>query len=253
MDTHSKTNVEFRNEVNEALARHELSFDQMNSVLQAVLIELQTLRTSRNQNPNSSDINPFAPEGSSHPHTSRSLTSNGQPQHHLKLSFPRFDGNDPTGWVYKAEQYFDFKDIAPAQQVQLASFHVEGIALQWHRWLNKLRGPLTWGEFIKAMLLCFGPTEYEDPSESLTRLQDDIRIDIKIKQPHTLANAIGVTRLIEERNQLQKKPSPPARSSPTMMAPRAPTNLATSILGPPPFQRTNPPPTSFHRITNQEA
>jgi len=110
MDTRGKSNAEFHNEVNEALARHESSFDQVNSALQAVLIELQALRTSRNPNPNSPEINPFAPESSSQFHTSRSLNANGQQHPQLKLSFSRFDGNDPTGWVYKAEQYFDFNN-----------------------------------------------------------------------------------------------------------------------------------------------
>lgn len=102
-----------------------------------MLIELQALRTIQNPNPNSLEINPFTLEGSSQFHTSRSFNTNGQPHSHLKLSFPRFDDNDPTGLVYKTEQYFDFQDITPAQQVQLASFHLDGIALQRHRWLNK--------------------------------------------------------------------------------------------------------------------
>ncbi|KAL5845199.1 hypothetical protein ACOSQ4_011157 [Xanthoceras sorbifolium] len=97
--------------------------------------------------------------------------SPNQNNHHLKLNFPKFDGEDPTGWVSKSEQYFDFKAVPPEQQVQLASFHLEGIALQWHRWLTKYRGPVTWREFTKALLLCFGPTDYEDPSEALTRLK----------------------------------------------------------------------------------
>ncbi|GFZ11781.1 isochorismatase family protein [Actinidia rufa] len=36
-------------------------------------------------------------------------------------------------------------------------------------------------------------------------LRDDIRLDIKIKQPCTLAETIGVARLIEERNSLHKR------------------------------------------------
>ncbi|RVW22502.1 Transposon Ty3-G Gag-Pol polyprotein [Vitis vinifera] len=92
-----------------------------------------------------------------------------------------------------------------------------------------------------SIFLKFGLTEYEDPSEALSRLKqtaivatyqeaferlshqvdglpkpfligcfivglrDDIRLDIKIKQPHMLAGAIGVARLIEECNLLQKK------------------------------------------------
>lgn len=99
---------------------------------------------------------------------------------------------------------------------------------------DKISGPLTWEEYTKAILLRFGPTDYEDPSEALTRLKqtssveayqesfeklshrvdglpenffvgcfivglrDDIRLDVKIKQPKTLADASGVARLIEE-------------------------------------------------------
>ncbi|RVW53532.1 hypothetical protein CK203_092398 [Vitis vinifera] len=70
-----------------------------------------------------------------------------------QLSFPKFNGNDPTGWIYEAKQYFEFKNITPEQEVQLASFHLEGIALQWHRWMTKFRGPLTWDEFTKAVQL----------------------------------------------------------------------------------------------------
>lgn len=136
MDTRGKTNAEFHNNVNEILARHDTSFDQVNVVLQEVLTELQALRASYSQNTSPRD-------DSSHPHTSRSNIINDHPHQHLKLSFPKFNGDDPTGWIYKVKQYFDFKNIAPEQQVQLASFHLEGIALQWHRWLTKFRGPLT--------------------------------------------------------------------------------------------------------------
>ena len=101
-----------------------------------------------------------------------------------------------------------------------------------HLWQNKCR-----------ILLRFGPANYKDPSEALTRLKqtltvvacqeafeklshqvdglpenfligyfitglrDVIRLDVKIKQPSTLVDTIGVARLIKERHQLQKKPS----------------------------------------------
>jgi uncharacterized coiled-coil protein SlyX len=65
MDTRGKSNVEFRNEVNEVLLRHESSFDQVNATLQVVLTELQDLRTTRNLSSNSPEINPFANEESS--------------------------------------------------------------------------------------------------------------------------------------------------------------------------------------------
>lgn len=175
MDTRNKTNAEFRSEVSKILARHESSFNQANAALQTVLTELQALRTLHNSNTVNSEINPFAPTDSSHhpnqPSPSHHSPNTDRPHHHIKLSFPTFNGKDPTGWVYKAEPYFEFQNITPNQQVQLASFHLEGIALQWHRWLMKFHGPLTWVEFTKAVHLRPGPTDYEDPSEALTRLK----------------------------------------------------------------------------------
>ena len=175
MDTRGKTNAEFRNEVSEILARHGSSFDQVNATLQTVLTELQALRVSRSSNTVNAETNSFAPAESSQNRNQPSPSLHGpttdRTHHHINLSFPKFNGEDPSGWIYRAEQYFDFKDIAPDQQVQLASFHLEGIALQWQRWLMKFRGPLSWEEFTKAVLLRFGPTDYEDPSEALSRLK----------------------------------------------------------------------------------
>jgi hypothetical protein len=294
MDTRDKSNAEFRNEVNEILVRHETSFDQVNATLQVVLTELQSLHTTRPQNTNSPEINPFSNKESSHQQNPHRHPINSHQHHSLKLSFPKFNGDDPTAWIYKAELYFEFQNIMPNQQVQLASFHLEGIALQWHRWLIKFRGPLTWDEFTKAIQQRFSPTDYEDPSEALTRLKQnttvaayqeaferllsqvdglpekfliscfiaglrgEIRLDVKIKQPHSLADVIGVARLIEERNQLQKRAPLPIRSVPppipASVLAKPSANPTAGVLGPAQGPRlpvsSN---TSFHRITNQEA
>ncbi|KAL5769060.1 hypothetical protein ACOSQ2_015843 [Xanthoceras sorbifolium] len=261
METRGKINAEFRNEVNEILARHESSFDQVNAILQAILTELQSLRISRSPHKVNTELNPFAPRESSHRPDQPYF--NNRSHHHLKLSFPKFNGEDPTGWVYKAEQYFYFKSIAVDQQVQLASFHLEGIALQWYLWFTKFKGPLTWDEFNQVVLQRFGPIDFEDPSEALTRFKqttmvttyqetfeklshrvdDEIRLNVKIKQPSTLTDTIVVARLIEERNQLQKIPS----SQPTLVATKANPNPTAGLLGPPP----NKTPTTFQRITSQ--
>jgi hypothetical protein len=140
------------------------------------LTELQALRTTRHQNTNSPEINPFSNEESSHQQTPHRHPINNHQHHNLKLSFPKFNGDDPTGWIYKAEQYFQFQNIVSNQQVQLTSFHLEGIELQWHRWLTKFRGPLAWDEFTKAIQQRFSPTDYEDPSKALTRLKQNTTV-----------------------------------------------------------------------------
>ena len=94
--------------------------------------------------------------------------------------------------------------------------------MQWHRWLTKFQGPLSCANFTATLLHRFGPTDFDDPSEALTRLKqtttvevyqdeferisqlidalpenhligcfiaglkDDIRLDVKLKKPRTL-------------------------------------------------------------------
>lgn len=224
-------------------------------------------------------------------HTSNATHDHNQA--HLKLNFPTFGGSDPTGWIFRAEQDFEFKGINPQQQVQLASFHLEGVALQWYRWFTKFRGPSTWVEFTQAILRRFGPTDYDDPSEALgclkqvttmaayqeqfeqlshrvdnlpkshlvgsfiAGLKDDVRLDVHVKQPRTLSDAISVARLIEEGNNLQRRPSFPTHPASTTPPSRLQPNTTASILGPSPPQKTTPMATpsqlSFRRITGQES
>jgi hypothetical protein len=211
------------------------------------------------------------------------------------LNFPIYRGDeDPTGWIFKAEQYFEFKGIELTQQVQLASFHLEKLALQWYRWFTRDRGPMNWAEFTKVILKRFGPTDYDDPSEALSRLKqttsviayqevferlshkvdglpenfligsfiaglkDDIRIDVRVKQPKTLSETISVAHLIEERNLLQRKPSSNFRSAMPNYNHRAQPTTTMGLLGPPPMQPATQPtgnrfPGPIRRITSQEA
>jgi len=68
-------------------------------------------------------------------------------------------------------------------------------------------------------------------------LRDEIRLDIKIKQPRTLANTIGVARLIEERNQLKKRGPLSIQSVPnpvpTSVIAKTSPNPTAGVLGPP--------------------
>jgi hypothetical protein len=154
MDTRGKSSVEFCNKVNETLVRHEASFDQL-------IVALQTILASRSSWHQPICIGIFFPS-SNRPPSVASFDHPHPPQ--LKLHFPKFNGEDLIGWLYRAEQYFEFQNIRAAQRVQLAAFHPEGIALQWFRWLTKLCGPLTWDELTQAISLRFSPTEYEDPA-----------------------------------------------------------------------------------------
>ncbi|RVW26324.1 Transposon Tf2-12 polyprotein [Vitis vinifera] len=193
-----KTNVEFRNDDNEILARHDTSFDQVNAVLQEVLTELQALRASHNQN-----------------------------------TSPRDDSSHPT--------YFS--------------------------WLTKFCGPLTWDEFTKAVQLRFGPTDYKDPSEALTRLKQTTsvaayqeafeRLSYQVDGlPESFLIGCFIAGLRDEIR-IDRKPNQQTRFQPASLTPKASLNPTTGVLGPPPNQRmnqsSNAQPATFLRITNQEA
>jgi hypothetical protein len=94
-----------------------------------------------------------------------------------KLDFPRYSGDDPTVWLDRVVQYFDYKQTSEDQRVSLAAFHLESEANQWWQWMKKVykeeRLPITWEAFEKELLIQFGPTEVEDYDEALSRIQQD--------------------------------------------------------------------------------
>lgn len=50
----------------------------------------------------------------------------------MKLDFPRFDGKNPTGWQFKAKQYFSYHNVPATQWLIIASLNLEGEALEWY-------------------------------------------------------------------------------------------------------------------------
>ncbi|KAL6313963.1 hypothetical protein AAG906_011693 [Vitis piasezkii] len=256
MDTRDKTNAEFHND---ALARHESSFDQINAALQSVLTELQVLRVSHTIPATLPEFNPFYQGDTSHPSNTVKPYTPNDPHPYLKLHFPKFNGEDPIGWIYKAGQYFEFKNISTDQQP--SSFALDQLIM---RTLLKLSHDSTDFDvaayhetFEKLSHQVDGLPEAFLVGCFITGLRDDIRLDVKIKQPKVLAYAIGVARLIEERNQLQMKLNYPSRPQPAISTSRAGPNSTSGVLSPPPNQRgsqsANVNPNTFRRITNQEA
>ncbi|GFZ05604.1 hypothetical protein Acr_17g0011760 [Actinidia rufa] len=118
-------------------------------------------------------------------------------------------------------------------------------------------GLLPWANFTATLLCRFGPTDFDDSSEGSHALETNHN------GGSTLTEAIGVARLIEERNNLQNRSNPPFRNQPSTPPHLQHSNATTTItptaglLGPPPhlestpIAETSPPP--FKRLTNQEA
>jgi hypothetical protein len=151
----------------------------------------------------------------------------------FRLEFPRFDGDNPANWSYKANQFFDFYQTPLYHRLRMASFHMEGEALIWFQDADDAGQFPTWDAFLQALLTRFGPT-YDDPMEALMRLRqvstvaeytsqfealsnrlrgvseqnrlscflsglkDDIRLPVRMLHPPTLGAAFGLAKLQEE-------------------------------------------------------
>jgi hypothetical protein len=150
-----------------------------------------------------------------------------------RLDFPRFDGDNPSGWMYKVNQFFAYYQTPLYQRVRMASFHMEGEALIWFQAADESGQFPTWEAFLQALLTRFGPA-YDDPMESLMRLRqtstvadytmqfealanrlrgfsepnrlscylsglkDEIRLPLRMLNPITLVAAFGLAKLQEE-------------------------------------------------------
>jgi hypothetical protein len=109
------------------------------------MTELQAMQNAQSNRTLDREVNPFAAGETSHHMPSALTTPIPKRNHtHLKLNFPTFTGNDedPTSWIFKAEQYFEFHNIDFSQQVQLASFHMGNVVLHWYCCYTNNKGPM---------------------------------------------------------------------------------------------------------------
>lgn len=89
----------------------------------------------------------------------------------MKLEFPSFFGEEPTSWIYKANQHFTYYNILDNEKLMMASFHMDGEALVWFQEGEDVGVIRNWEKLVQALLIKFGTPAYVDPMEALTRLR----------------------------------------------------------------------------------
>lgn len=77
-----------------------------------------------------------------------------------KLSFPRFSGEDPTIWLDKCLDYFQFYKVKECLWVTAASMHMDGNAAKWLQMYKLKEGLDSWPRFSQAVKAKFGTYEY---------------------------------------------------------------------------------------------
>jgi hypothetical protein len=150
----------------------------------------------------------------------------------MKLEFPRFKGGDPTSWMFRAIQFFEYYQVHDASKVMHASYHLDDDALIWFKSCEHDLG--CWDNFARAIQLRFGPPSYDDPMELLIKLKhvnsieeykglfeslsngirnlssmhklncfmsglkDEVRLAIKMQGPRTLGEAYALAKIQEQ-------------------------------------------------------
>lgn len=69
-----------------------------------------------------------------------------------KLDFRKYSGaSDPTYWIRQSEQFFHCHAINNEDRVSMATFHLDGHAQLWYKFLFDDEGELNWPEFCDRL------------------------------------------------------------------------------------------------------
>lgn len=149
---------------------------------QQLVTILQNLNSAKNREPK--------PENSHIPgiHTNHYLIPNLSGP--MKLEFPRFFGEEPSSWIYKANQYFTHYNIPDNKKLMMASFHMDGEALVWFQEGEDVGVIRNWEALVQALLIRFGSLAYDDPMEVLTRLRQTLTMALYKGELGALSNRI---------------------------------------------------------------
>ncbi|KAL0293783.1 UNVERIFIED_CONTAM: hypothetical protein Scaly_2575400 [Sesamum calycinum] len=118
-----------------------------------------------------------------------------------RIEFPRFSGEDFSGWIYKCDQFFQvYKNTPDELKVRLASIHMEGDALRWHKKYMKTQNPApVWDEYVREMRTIFGIQEMKT---NITKYKLEAWEHVQKNSDERPAVTIGIytsaVRLIEE-------------------------------------------------------
>jgi hypothetical protein len=99
-----------------------------------------------------------------------------------KVELPAFNGEDPAGWISRAEVYFKVHDTSPELKVNLAQLCMEGATIHF---FNSLIGEdecMTWTQLKEALLNRYGGHGDGDVYEQLTDLKQDGTVEEYINE-----------------------------------------------------------------------
>ncbi|XP_026398743.1 uncharacterized protein LOC113294565 [Papaver somniferum] len=148
------------------------------------------------------------------------ISQSGKFSRHSKIDFPRFDGNNPRGWIRKCERYFQLNMVVDTHKVDLASIHLDGRADSWFLDYQEGKPILEWSRFASDICFHFEDIASDNYVGSFNKLSQLTTVEEHVLSP------------------LTTPPKPPfSNSKPFVTLPPTPTKLENSL---PPIKRLTP-------------
>ncbi|GJR00634.1 ty3-gypsy retrotransposon protein [Tanacetum coccineum] len=88
----------------------------------------------------------------------------------MRLDVPKFIGVDPDSWVFSINEYFALLNTPEDQCLKVVGFNLDGEAAEWFRWMTRNKLINNWDGFLENVRNRFGPSKYEDPQVTLSKL-----------------------------------------------------------------------------------
>ncbi|GKB72612.1 retrotransposon-related protein [Tanacetum coccineum] len=88
----------------------------------------------------------------------------------MRLDVPKFNGTDPDSWIFSITEYFALLNTPVDQRLKVVGFNLEGEAAEWFRWMTRNNLITDWDGFVESVRNRFGPSKYEDPQGTLSKL-----------------------------------------------------------------------------------
>ena len=70
-----------------------------------------------------------------------------------RLDLPLFSGDNPDGWIFRAERYNLLNRLSEEHMLEAAIIGLEGDALTWFQWEHQRRPILSWATLKQLILL----------------------------------------------------------------------------------------------------
>ncbi|VFQ61056.1 unnamed protein product [Cuscuta campestris] len=88
----------------------------------------------------------------------------------MRVEAPRFNGDDPAGWIFWIQNYIDYFLTPDGERLQLVAMLLDYPASDWFRYYQTNNCGTSWEAFLIAVRQRFDPDYYENYIGSLSKL-----------------------------------------------------------------------------------